>query len=304
MYEQPLLKVVILYYQMERKTFLKYLSILPFSSLAMNLKDFAHIVGQEAPNEKMPLLFIGHGNPMNAITDNIYRKEWELIAKKITQPTAILCISAHWLTKGTYVTMADKPVTIHDFGGFPEELFKQQYPAKGAVDYAKMTIEQVKTTVVHEDFEWGLDHGAWSVLKSMYPLANIPVYQMSIDYTKPAEYHFNLAKELAFLRKKGVLIVGSGNVVHNLGRLSMDGKTLDWAIEFDTFVKKNISDNTPENLINYTKLGALATMAHPSNDHYLPLIYTLGLRDKTDTLMYFTESFDLGSISMRSVLFS
>ncbi len=290
---------------MERKTFLKYLSILPFSSIAMNLKDFVNRVGSEPVNEKMPLLFVGHGNPMNAITDNIYRKEWEAIAKKIIQPKAILCISAHWLTKGSFVTMAENPMTIHDFGGFPEELFKQQYPAKGAVDYAKMTIEQVKYTAVHEDFEWGLDHGAWSVLKSMYPLANIPVFQMSIDYTKPAEYHFQLAKELAFLRTKGVLIVGSGNVVHNLGMLSFnDGKPLDWAVEFDAFVKKNIDNNTPENLVNYLKLGKLATIAHPSNDHYLPLIYTLGLRDKTDTLMYFTESFDLGSISMRSVLFS
>jgi len=289
---------------MERKTFLKYLSILPFTGLAMNIKDFVNRVDQKEHHEKMPLLFIGHGNPMNAITDNIYRKEWEVIAKKITQPTAILCISAHWLTKGTFVTMAENPVTIHDFGGFPEELFQQQYPAKGAVNYAKMTIENVTSTVVHEDFEWGLDHGAWSVLKAMYPLATIPVYQMSIDYTKPAQYHFNLAKELAFLRTKGVLIVGSGNVVHNLGRLSMNGKPLDWAIEFDTFVKKNIDDNTPENLVDYTKLGVLASMAHPSNEHYLPLIYTLGLRDKTDTMMYFTESFDLGSISMRSVLFS
>jgi len=290
---------------MERKTFLKYLSILPFSSFAMNLKDFVNTVDNIPVNEKMPLLFIGHGNPMNAITDNIYRKEWEVISKKITQPKAILCISAHWLTKGTFVTMAENPVTIHDFGGFPEELFQQQYPAKGAVDYAKMTIEQVKQTPVHEDFEWGLDHGAWCVLKAMYPLANIPVYQMSIDYTKPAEYHFNLAKELAFLRTKGVLIVGSGNVVHNLGKLSFNGgKPLDWAVEFDAFVKKNIDDNTPQNLIDYQKLGALASIAHPSNDHYLPLIYTLGLRDKTDSLMYFTESFDLGSISMRSVLFS
>jgi 4,5-DOPA dioxygenase extradiol len=289
---------------MERKTFLKYLSILPFSSLAMNLKDFASRVEQGAPNEKMPLLFVGHGNPMNAITDNIYKKEWEQIAKKIAVPKAILCISAHWLTKGTFVTMAEKPITIHDFGGFPDELFQQQYPAKGAVDYAKMTIEHVKSTPVHEDFEWGLDHGAWSVLKAMYPLADIPVYQMSIDYTKPVEYHFNLAKELAFLRTKGVLIVGSGNVVHNLGRLSMNGAPVDWALEFDAYVKKNIDEDTPKNLVDYAKLGTLATLAHPSNDHYLPLIYTLGLRDKTDEKMYFTESFDLGSISMRSVMFS
>ncbi len=302
--KQDQLQIVTLENSMERRTFLKYLSILPFSSFAMNLKDFVSRVEQASPNEKMPLLFVGHGNPMNAITDNIYRKEWEQIAKKITPPKAILCISAHWLTKGTFVTMSDKPVTIHDFGGFPEELFQQQYPAKGAVDYAKMTIEQVKSTPVHEDFEWGLDHGAWCVLKAMYPAADIPVYQMSIDYTKPADYHFKLAKELAFLRTKGVLIVGSGNVVHNLGKLSMNGKTFDWALEFDAFVKKNIDEDTPQNLVDYTKLGALATMAHPSNDHYLPLIYTLGLRDKTDEKLYFTENFDLGSISMRSVMFS
>jgi len=289
---------------MDRKTFLKYLSLLPFSSYAMNLNEFVNHVPQGNAGDRMPLLFIGHGNPMNAITDNIYRKEWEQMAKKIATPKAILCISAHWLTRGTSVTMSEKPVTIHDFGGFPEELFQQQYPAKGAVDYAKMTIAEVKSTTVHEDHEWGLDHGAWCVLKAMYPTADIPVYQMSIDYTKPAAYHFNLAKELAFLRTKGVLIVGSGNVVHNLGQLSMSGKTFDWALEFDAFVKKNIDDNAPQNLVNYTNLGAIANMAHPSNDHYLPLIYTLGLRHPADTKSYFTENFDLGSISMRSVMFS
>lgn len=289
---------------MDRKTFLKYLSIIPFTSTAMNLKDFVSRVEQDAPQHRMPLLFIGHGNPMNAITDNPYKTAWEQIGRKIPAPKAILCISAHWLTRGTYVTMSDKPVTIHDFGGFPEELFQQQYPAKGATDYAKMTIEHVRGTAVHEDLEWGLDHGAWCILKAMYPAADIPVYQMSIDYTQSPAYHFELAKELSFLRSKGVLIVGSGNVVHNLGRLSMNGKTFDWALEFDAFVKKNIDENTPQNLVAYSKLGALANMAHPSNDHFLPLIYTLGLRDQADEKLYFTENFDLGSISMRSVMFS
>lgn len=291
---------------MDRKHFLKTLALLPLAGMSMKLEELNKLTGTFGNTEKMPVLFVGHGNPMNAITDNIYSKTWRAMGEKLTTPKAILCVSAHWLTNGTAVTMVDHPKTIHDFGGFPEELFAVQYPAPGAVDYAKMAIESVTSTVVHEDFEWGLDHGAWSVLKNMYPEANIPVFQMSIDYAKPPQYHFNLAKELYALRSKGVMIVASGNVVHNLGLISWDGKikAYDWAVEFDILVKKSIEDNNPTPLIEYQKLGKIATLAHPTNDHYLPLMYTLGLRDNTDQFQFFNDTMDMGSLSMRSVLFS
>jgi 4,5-DOPA dioxygenase extradiol len=255
--------------------------------------------------DKMPVLFVGHGNPMNAITDNSYSQSWKSIGEQLPVPNAILCMSAHWLTKGTFVTMAEQPKTLHDFGGFPKELFAVQYPATGAPEYARRLISAIKSITVQEDFAWGLDHGAWSILKNMYPNANIPVFQMSIDATKPPLYHYNLAKELSDLRNQGVLILASGNIVHNLGILSWDGKikAFDWALEFDAFVKNNIIDNNPLALIDYQKLGKLAALAHPSNEHYLPLLYALGLRENTDSVQFFNEEMDLGSLSMRSVVF-
>lgn len=291
---------------MNRKNFLKSLVALPLIGKTMELNELNKLANNFSGTEQMPVLFVGHGNPMNAITVNSYSKTWAEIGKKLNSPKAILCISAHWLTRGTAVTMTDKPKTIHDFGGFPDDLFKVQYPAPGAVDYAKMAISAVTSTKVHEDFEWGLDHGTWSVLKNMYPLANVPVFQMSIDYGKPMQYHYNLAKELTSLRTKGVLIVASGNVVHNLGMIAWGDseKKFDWALDFDNYVKKNIEEHNDEALINYQKLGQIATLAHPSNDHYIPLIYTLGLRTKKDTLQFFNDSLELGSISMRSVVFS
>ncbi len=291
---------------MDRKSFLKSLAVLPLAGSAMKLNELNKITEGFGPSERMPVLFVGHGNPMNAITDNEYSRAWAEIGRKLSPPKAILCISAHWLTNGTAVTMTAKPETIHDFGGFPDELFKVQYPAPGAPDYAKMAISNITSTKVHEDFEWGLDHGAWSIFKSMYPKADVPVFQMSIDYSKSPGYHYQLAKELTALRQKGVLIVASGNIVHNLGMVSWGDKNkrYDWAVEFDELVKKSIENNEPENLINYEKLGKLATMAHPTNDHYLPLMYALGLRHEKDRAEFFNSSFDLGSISMRSVIFS
>ncbi|MES2567045.1 MAG: 4,5-DOPA dioxygenase extradiol [Bacteroidota bacterium] len=291
---------------MDRKIFLKTLALLPLAGMSMKLEELNKLTKTFGRTDKMPVLFVGHGNPMNAITDNVYSQTWKSIGEKLSTPKAILCVSAHWLTNGTAVTMVEHPKTIHDFGGFPEELFAVQYPAPGAVDYAKMTIEKVTSTVVHEDFEWGLDHGAWSVLKHMYPKANIPVFQMSIDYSKPPQYHFNLAKELYALRSKGVMIVASGNVVHNLGLISWDGKikAYDWAMEFDGLVKKSIEDNNSIPLIEYQKLGKIATLAHPTNDHYLPLMYALGLRDDADQFQFFNDTMDMGSLSMRSVIFS
>jgi 4,5-DOPA dioxygenase extradiol len=292
---------------MNRKDFIKSLALLPLAGKAMQLNDLKQITDTFGTTDQMPVLFVGHGNPMNAITDNAYSKSWAEMGRRLPVPKAILCISAHWLTNnGTSVTMTSRPKTIHDFGGFPDELFAVQYPAPGAVDYAKMAISEISSVKVHEDFEWGLDHGAWSVLKNMYPKANVPVFQMSIDYGKSPQYHYNLAQELAALRKKGVLIVASGNVVHNLGMVSWGNKdkTYDWALEFDQLVKKSIEDNNPTPLLEYQKLGRLASMAHPTNDHYLPLMYTLGLRTSKDQLRFFNDTFDLGSISMRSLIFS
>lgn len=253
---------------------------------------------------KMPVVFIGHGNPMNAILDNSFSRTWKLLGKQLPQPKAILCISAHWLTRGSFVTTNAHPKTIHDFGGFPDELFRQQYPAPGATDFASQTINAIKEPKIFGTEDWGLDHGTWSVLLPMYPMANIPVYQLSIDFYKPLQYHFDLGKQLQFLRTKGVLIVASGNVVHNLQKVKWEGGEYDWANDFDEFVKNQIDTHQYNELINYQKLGSIASLAHPSNDHYLPLLYTLGLSDKNDTHQFFNTHFDLGSVSMRSVIFS
>ena len=290
---------------MNRRDFLKYLSLVTIAGCDMNIKEFGNILQGKAESGKMPAVFVGHGNPMFAITDNPYKSKWEELGKKIPTPKAILCVSAHWLTKGTAVTMTDKPKTIHDFGGFPEELFQQQYPAPGSPTYAKLAIETVKATNVLEDYEWGLDHGTWAVLKSMFPKADIPVFQMSIDYYKSLQFHFDLGKELSSLRSKGVLIIGSGNVVHNLRqvRWQENAQPFDWAVEFDAIVKKCIEDNNAKPLLEYQKLGQIATLAHPTNEHYLPLLYILGLRDNLDQFQFFNDSIDMGSMSMRSVVF-
>jgi 4,5-DOPA dioxygenase extradiol len=291
---------------MERKDFLKALALLPLAGSAMKINELNNLTKTFGASDKMPVIFVGHGSPMNAITDNAYSRSWAEIGRRLSPPNAILCVSAHWLTNGTAVTMSNPQKTIHDFGGFPDELFKVEYPAPGSPVYAEMAIETVSSIQLHKDYGWGLDHGAWSVLKNMYPSASIPVFQMSIDYDKSPQYHFNLAKELSTLRNRGVLIIASGNVVHNLSLLSWTdpSKKFDWAIEFDELVKKSIEENNPSQLIEYQKLGKLANLAHPTNDHYLPLMYAIGLRDKKDDFEFFNASIDMGSISMRSVIFS
>lgn len=261
------------------------------------------LLGGFENTDKMPLLFVGHGNPMNAVLDNSFSKTWKEIGQKIGTPKAILSISAHWLTRGkTMVTAMEQPRTIHDFGGFPDVLFEQQYNAPGSPDMAKATIEMVRKTHIEADENWGLDHGTWSVLLPMFPEANIPVFQISIDYNRPPQYHFELAAELNKLRKKGVLIMGSGNLVHNLQRMRMNGQTYDWAIEFDTKMKDFIDDRNFQAVVDFQQLGTLANLAHPTYDHFLPLIYSLGLIDNDDEIHYFNDSFDLGSVSMRSLL--
>lgn len=251
--------------------------------------------------EKAPFLFIGHGNPMNAIERNEFRKTWEELGKKLPKPKAILTISAHWLTRGTYVTAMERPRTIHDFGGFPPELYAQQYPAPGAPEYADLTMKAVSTTSIHADFEWGLDHGTWSFLLPMYPEADIPVYQLSLDYYKPMHYHYDLAKQLHGLRAKGVMIIGSGNIVHNLRMVNFHHPVpYDWAIDFDEKMKQFIADSDHQAIIQYEKLGNLAKLAVPTHDHYLPLIYSIGVQDKNEPVEFFNEKTDAGSISMRS----
>jgi len=255
---------------------------------------------------KMPVLFIGHGSPMNGIEDNEFSQYWEKLGKEIPEPKAVLVISAHWLTKGTHITAMEHPKTIHDFGGFPKELFAVQYPAPGSPTIAKETAALVQQTNVGLDHDWGLDHGTWTVVRHIYPDANIPVLQLSIDYNKPASYHYSLAKELQALRKKGVLIMGSGNMVHNLRMVAWDKMDVpnygyDWAQEMNETFKKLIRSKDHAPLMNYETMGPAAKLAIPTPDHYYPLIYTLGLQDNKDEVVFFNDKLVAGSLTMTSV---
>lgn len=254
--------------------------------------------------ERMPVMFIGHGNPMNALYDNAFTKKLHTLKNGISKPKAILVVSAHWLTRGTFVSTNPSPKTIYDFGGFPEELYKVKYEPIGSPEFAKEIKEKINYTKVEEDNSMGLDHGAWTILKHIYPEADIPTFQLSIDYAKPASYHYELAKQLNFLRNKGVLIIGSGNIVHNLGMVDFNNPTgaYDWAIEFDSNVKKLLDKGDDASLINYEKLGKSALLSIPTNDHYLPMIYILGLKNKDEKVSYLYESMEMGSLSMRSFI--
>ena len=274
-------------------------SLQPLSSWAKDLKT---------QDEKLPVVFIGHGSPMNAIEDNQFSRTWAKFGKEIPKPKAVLVVSAHWLTNGTFVTAMEQPRTIHDFGGFPQELFNVQYPAKGNPELAAETSKLITSTTVGLDHEWGLDHGTWSVVKHMYPNADIPVLQLSIDYNKPAQYHYDLAQQLKSLRSKGVLIIGSGNMVHNLRMVAWDKLQepeygFDWAIEMNTIFKEKIGNRDVQSLIAYEKLGAAAKLAIPSPDHYYPLIYSLALQDKQDEISFFNDKLVGGSLNMTSVKF-
>jgi 4,5-DOPA dioxygenase extradiol len=285
-----------------RRDFIKTLSLLPLTGTIMKLNALNKITENFGSTETMPVLFLGHGNPMNAIEENEFTKGWTDTGKSIPKPTAILCISAHWETRGTYVTAMDKPQTIHDFGGFPQQLFDMQYLAPGDVELAKETKSNVTKTDVGFNYDWGLDHGCWVVVSRLYPKADIPVIQLSLDYTKPAQWHFELAKELAFLRKKGVLIIGSGNVVHNLGLVNwQNGKPFDWAIEADNTVKSLINTHDYQSLEKYDSLGKAMSLAVPTPEHYLPLLYTLALKNENENLAYFNDKIVNGSISMASL---
>lgn len=281
------------------------------------LSDAANLPTLQAlkPSPRMPVLFVGHGSPMNAIEDNAWRRSWqglgaELMARSV-QPQLILCISAHWLTRGGwYLTGMAQPKTIHDFGGFPQELFDQQYPAPGAPAVARRLAQELKSpangaALGVDEGEWGLDHGTWSVLKPMFPQAQIPVMQLSMDYARAPAEHFALGRQLKALRERGVLIVGSGNIVHNL-RVTRRGtaanEAYDWAAEFDTVVQDQIKTGQLAALQDFQKLGAVARQAHPTHEHYLPLLYAAGAVDAAEMPRFFNTGFQSASISMRSVL--
>lgn len=256
----------------------------------------------------MPVLFIGHGSPMNGIEDNEFSHRWTKMAKEIPTPKAVLVVSAHWLSKGTRITAMDFPKTIHDFGGFPQELFNVQYPAPGNASLAKETAALFQSTQVELDHDWGLDHGTWTIVRHMYPEANIPVLQLSIDYSKSPQYHYNLAKELYALRRKGVLIIGSGNMVHNLrmiawNKMNDQAYGYDWALKLNDRFKQHIADGNHQPLINYESMGKEAVLAIPTPDHYLPLLYTLGLKGTKDSIAFFNDRAVGGSLTMTSVKF-
>ena len=256
-------------------------------------------------DEKMPALFIGHGSPMNGIRENEFSKAWAEVAKSMAMPSAVLVVSAHWLTNGSHVTAMDFPKTIHDFGGFPPELYEVEYPAPGSPDLAKQIQKEIRTVDIELDHEWGLDHGAWTVVRHMFPEADVPVLQLSIDYHKPAQYHYNLALQLANLRKKGVLIIGSGNMVHNLRKV--DWKNIDtnfgydWAEEMNTKFIEIINKKEHSKLFSIEDFGEAGKLAVPTPDHYYPLLYSLALQDQKEDVQIFNNHCVAGSLSMTSV---
>jgi len=274
-------------------------------------------LGALKPSPRMPVLFLGHGSPMNAIEDNGYRRSWQALGAEFgsvyARPQLVLCISAHWLTRGgAALTAMAQPRTLHDFGGFPQELFAQQYPAPGAPAAAAEIAQLVRqpgsgAPLALDHDQWGLDHGSWGVLKPMFPGADIPVVQLSMDYSQPPQAHFAIGRQLAALRDRGVLIVGSGNVVHNLRAARFDAapdQAYDWAIEFDRTVGKQIADGDLAALADFRELGTVAAQAHPTWEHHLPLLYAAGAVAATDAAeapRFFNTTFQAASISMRSV---
>jgi 4,5-DOPA dioxygenase extradiol len=249
---------------------------------------------------RMPVFFIGHGSPMNALANNKFTQSLNALGLSLVEkPAAILVVSAHWLTEGTFVGVTEKPDTIYDFYGFPDELYRIKYPAPGSPEFAGKVKDLIPD--VNEDDEWGLDHGAWAILKHLFPNAEIPVFQLSIDFYKPMQFHFSLAKKLAVLREKGVLVIGSGNIVHNLALVRMqDGsKAYDWAVDFDEWVKDRIKKRDLESLINYEQQGQSAKLSVPTVDHYVPLLYSLALADEDDKIEFTYEEIVYSSLSMR-----
>lgn len=271
------------------------------------MSSISSVTSQFANSEQMPVLFLGHGSPMNALEDNEFVQGFRNVATQLPKPNAILCISAHWETRGTFITAMENPKTIHDFGGFPPELYAVQYPAKGSPDLAQQVKSKASKFEVALDNNWGLDHGCWSVVKHLYPEADIPVIQMSLNVNKTPKEHFELAKELAWFRKKGVLIVGSGNVVHNLGLVAWDKLNLpeygyEWANEANEKIKESITRNDFQTLYNLQSQSSAFMKGIPTPEHYLPLLYTLALKEKNERELFFNDKLIGGSLSMLSVL--
>jgi 4,5-DOPA dioxygenase extradiol len=272
-----------------------------------NLKDLKNFTdGLKRTGLKTPLLFIGHGSPINAIEDNEFSAGWKKIGKELPAPTAVLCISAHWETNGTFITAMEKPRTIHDFYGFPEKLFEVEYPAAGLPELALETKKLISKTNAELDSKWGLDHGSWSILKHIYPKADVPVIELSIDHYKTPRWHYELAKEISSLREKGILIIGSGNIVHNLGMMNWNNPDdkYDWGEEMNEKFKLFVNNNEHNSLINYSSLGKAAKLAVPTPEHFIPLLYILGLKDEKDQIEFFNDRIVLGSISMTSLKIS
>ena len=291
---------------MDRSEFLRRLAILPITAAAMKLGELGALAETFAPTEKMPVLFLGHGSPMNAIEENEFVQGFRSVAAGLPKPRAILCVSAHWETRGTFVTAMPNPPTIHDFGGFPKALFDVQYPAPGSPTLARETKALVKKTEVGLDDKWGLDHGAWSVIKHLYPKADVPVIQMSLDHYQNPEYHYELARELSSLRRKGILIIGSGNMVHNLGMVAWDklnavDYAYDWAREASEKMNRFILEGDHQSLVKFRSQGKAFELAIPTPEHFLPLLYTLALKDEKDEVSLFNDKAVAGSLTMTSV---
>lgn len=290
---------------MERKQFIKTIATGAAGITTLSaFKTFTS--GLPEQEQLMPVLFVGHGSPMNGIEDTEFSRRWVQMAKEIEIPKAVLVVSAHWFTNGTKITAMDFPKTIHDFGGFPKELFAVQYPAPGNPALAKETVGLIHSAKVELNHDWGLDHGTWTIVRHMYPEAKIPVLQLSIDYTKGPQYHYDLATEIYSLRKKGVLIIGSGNMVHNLGMVAWDKLkekeyAYDWAASMNNKFKALIQQGDHQPLINYSSLGKEAMLAIPTPEHYLPLMYTLGLKGAKDNVSFFNDKAVGGSLTMTSV---
>ncbi|MBP6185847.1 MAG: 4,5-DOPA dioxygenase extradiol [Saprospiraceae bacterium] len=291
---------------MHRSAFLKRMSLLALIPAMSKLQLLEKISSHFQQSDVMPVLFLGHGSPMNAIEDNQFVHGFKQIASTLPTPQAILCISAHWYTRGTKVTAMEMPRTIHDFSGFPEALYDVQYPAPGHPALAEETAHVLEPLLVELDEKWGLDHGAWSVIKHLYPKADVPVIQLSIDYSQPPSYHYELAGRLQKLRSKGILIIGSGNIIHNLRMVDFqqfhkDNYGFDWAVEAREKTNQWIAEGNMQALLDYEKQGSALQLAIPTPDHYLPLIYTLGLRQKSDNIHFFNDKLLAGSLSMTSL---
>jgi 4,5-DOPA dioxygenase extradiol len=292
---------------MDRKNFISLLPSIPFAIKDMTTTSIASLLQQPTQSKPMPALFVGHGSPMNAIENNVFSQYWKSLGQSLPTPTAILCISAHWETRGTQITAMSAPQTIHDFGGFPQALFDVQYPALGSPSLAAETAELLKPEPVELSHQWGLDHGCWSILTTMFPQANIPVLQLSLDINKTPAQHYELSQQLVSLRHKGVLIIGSGNIVHNLGMIAWDKMSLpdygyDWAIQARNEMKSYISDFNHNALSKASNHSREWQLAIPTPEHYLPLLYTLGAKLPNESPRYFNDQCVMGSLAMTSFI--